>query len=174
MDHHTFSEMAVPKPGGSGGPATSHHEIYFTVHGIVQGWTTAGGKPVAVVDQRSTYNHEIDSGVGFLGWATPALHPRCRAPGWPARQQVRYTFNWFYVDNQDIGYYVSGRDPIRPANVDPNLPTWGTGVAEWQGFLPADRIRTRSIRRRASSPAGTTSPRLGSRRPTSDYGYGPV
>ena len=24
-----------------------------------------------------------------------------------------------------------------PPNVDPNLPTWGTGIAEWQGFLPA-------------------------------------
>ena len=40
---------------------------------------------------------------------------------------VDYTFNWFYVDSKDIAYYVSGLDPVRPSDVDPNLPTWGTG-----------------------------------------------
>jgi hypothetical protein len=51
--------------------------------------------------------------------------------------KIGFTFNWFYVDDRDTGYFVSGLDPIRPSNVDPNLPTWGTGVSEWQGFLPA-------------------------------------
>ena len=41
---------------------------------MVQGWTTARhGKPVAVVDQRSTYNHDVDSVIGFLHWGQPAL-----------------------------------------------------------------------------------------------------
>ena len=30
-------------------------------------------QPVAVVNQRSTYNHEVDSVVGFLGWGRPAV-----------------------------------------------------------------------------------------------------
>jgi hypothetical protein len=119
-----------------GGPVVIHHQLYNTVHGIVQGWTTAGGKPVAVVSQRSTFGHEVDSGVGFLHWNTPSLTSSPQT--WQAgAQQVQYTFNWFYVDSQHIAYYQSGLDPVRPASVDPNLPSWGTGVAEWQGFLPA-------------------------------------
>ena len=55
------------------------------------------------------------------------------------RPKVDYTFNWLYVDDRDTGYFVSGLDPVRPTNVDPNLPTWGTGNAEWQGFLPASQ-----------------------------------
>ena len=74
MDHQTFTETALPKPGGVGPPVVITHELYNTVHGIVQGWTTAdGGKPVAVADQRSTFNHEVDSGVGFLHFNTPSL-----------------------------------------------------------------------------------------------------
>ncbi len=136
MTHHTFTEHCVPKLGGTGAPVVIHHQLYNTGHGIVQGWTTAGGKPVAVVNQRSTFGHDVDSGVGFLHWNTPSLTtgPRSWMVG---AEQVQFTFNWFYVDDKHIAYYQSGRDPIRPSDVDPNLPTWGTGAAEWRGFLPA-------------------------------------
>jgi acyl-homoserine lactone acylase PvdQ len=139
MTHETFTETAVPKPGGVGAPTVINHEVYLTRHGIVQGWTTAdGGGPVAVVNQRSTYGHEIDSVVGFLHWADPGLTHD--AASWTAgAAQVGYTFNWFYVDAHHIAYYNSGLDPVRPSGVDPNLPTWGTGQAEWQGFLSADQ-----------------------------------
>ncbi len=113
-----------------------NHAIHLTVHGVVQGWTTAlHGKPVAVVNQRSTYNHDVDSVIGFLHFGEPALthSPQSWMVG---ASEVDYTFNWFYVDNKNIAYYVSGLDPVRPSFVDPNLPTWGTGGAEWRGFLP--------------------------------------
>jgi acyl-homoserine lactone acylase PvdQ len=138
MTHETFTETAVPKPGGAGAPTVITHDLYLTRHGIVQGWTTAdGGSPVAVVDQRSTYDHEVDSVIGFVHWADPgSTHD---AASWTAgAAQIGYTFNWFYVDAHDIAYYNSGLDPVRPSSVDPNLPTWGTGQAEWQGFLPAN------------------------------------
>jgi acyl-homoserine lactone acylase PvdQ len=136
MSHHTFTETALPKPGGPGLPVVIRHQLYNTVHGIVQGWTTAGGRSAAVVSQRSTFGHEIDSGAGFLRWNTPSLttSPQTWMLG---AEQIGYTFNWFYVDSRHIAYYQSGLDPLRPAGVDPNLPTWGTGDAEWQGFLPA-------------------------------------
>ncbi len=102
--HDTFTEVAAPKPGGPGAPAVINHDVYLTVHGIVQGWTTADhGKPVAVVDQRSTYNHEADSGVAFLRWADPSLTHDVTSLMTGA-EQINYTFNWFYVDNKDIGY----------------------------------------------------------------------
>ncbi|MBV9039397.1 MAG: penicillin acylase family protein [Acidimicrobiia bacterium] len=137
MQKETFTEVGVPKAGGQGAPAVINHTIYLTRHGVVQGWTTAQGKPVAVVDQRSTFNHELDSGIGFLDWADPAVTHD--ATSWLAgASEIYYTFNWLYVDTRDIAEFTSGLDPIRPSNVDPNLPTWGTGNAEWQGWLPPD------------------------------------
>ena len=135
MVHERFSETAITKPGGVGAPAVLTHDVYLTAHGIVQGWTTAaGGKPVAIVNQRSTYNHDVDSVIGFLGFGEPAVTHDVTS--WmQAAAQIQYTFNWFYVDDRDTGYFVSGKDPIRPSTVDPSLPTWGTGIAEWQGFL---------------------------------------
>jgi acyl-homoserine lactone acylase PvdQ len=129
-----YKETAYPKPGGQGAPANIDHVIHRTLHGVVQGWTTWHGKPVAVVLQRSTYNHDVDSVIGFLGWGQPALTHNVHT--WMLHAaQIQYTFNWFYVDNRDIGYYVSGKDPIRRSFVDPSVPQWGTGNAEWKGFL---------------------------------------
>jgi acyl-homoserine lactone acylase PvdQ len=135
MVHETFSESVIPKVGSGGGaPATLDHEIYKTRHGVVQGWTEVHGHPVAVVNQRSTYNHDIDSVVGFLGFGDPSrtheMHSWMRSAN-----QIGYTFNWLYVDSHDTGYFVSGRDPRRNPHADPTLPTWGTGKAEWRGFL---------------------------------------
>jgi acyl-homoserine lactone acylase PvdQ len=134
MVHETYSEMAVPKPGGTGSPVNLVHEIYRTVHGVVQGWTTVHGRPVAIVTQRSTYNHDIDSIVGFLQFADPNyVH---NVTSWMhAASHVNYTFNWLYVDNKDTGYYASGLDPVRNPAEDTSLPTWGTGQAEWRGYL---------------------------------------
>ena len=74
MTTEHFKEVAYPKPGGQGQPTYIDHVIHLTVHGVVQGWTTAaGGKPVAVVDQRSTFGHDVDSVIGFLHFGEPAL-----------------------------------------------------------------------------------------------------
>jgi acyl-homoserine lactone acylase PvdQ len=174
MTHDTFTEMAVPKPGGPGAPTVINHDIYRTQHGVVQGWTTAqNGKPVAVVNQRSTYNHEVDSVVGFIHWGQPALTHDVRS--WMAgAAQISYTFNWFYVDSRDIGYYSSGKLPVRAPNADPNLPTWGTGVAEWQGFL-ADSAHPHEVN--PSSGFFTNwnnkpAPQFSAS--DAQYGYGPV
>ncbi len=134
MKHEEFDETALPKASGAGAPAMLKHSIYKTRHGVVQGWTTVKGKPVAIVQQRSTYNHDIDSVVGFLGFANP--HLTHDAASWmKSAGKISFTFNWFYADNRDTGYYVSGRDPVRNPAVDPTLPTWGTGKAEWRGYL---------------------------------------
>jgi acyl-homoserine lactone acylase PvdQ len=135
MVHETFSESVLPKAGSGGGaPATIDHQIYQTRHGVVQGWTRVHGAPVAVVDQRSTYHHDIDSVVGFLGFGDPTrthgVHSWMRSAN-----RIGYTFNWLYVDSRDTGYFVSGRDPRRNPHADPTLPTWGTGKTEWRGFL---------------------------------------
>ena len=173
MVAETFTETALPKVGGLGGPAVISHKIYLTVHGIVQGWTTSGGKPVAIVNQRSTFGHDVDSVVGFLGFGMPSK--TYDVTSWMANAaNILYTFNWFYVDDTDTGYFVSGLDPVRPTNVDPTLPTWGTGISEWQGYLtPAQHVHE------ADPPQGffvswNNKPAPGFAAADDQYGYGQV
>ncbi len=47
------------------------------------------------------------------------------------------TFNSFYMDSKNVAMFGAGLLPIRPAGIDPSLPTVGTGQYEWKGFLPA-------------------------------------
>ena len=174
MTHEVFTEVGVPKPGGQGGPAVIVHDVYLTVHGVVQGWTTAdGGRPVAVVDQRSTFDHELDSGIGFLEFADPGVVSD--PSSWMrAAQDIDYTFNWFYVDDQHIAYYVSGLDPVRPGDVDPNLPSWGTGIAEWQGFLPPDQHPHEIDPPQGYFVSWNNKPAPGFSAADDDYSMGPV
>jgi acyl-homoserine lactone acylase PvdQ len=137
MVAETFDDDGVTSPGATGAPAAITHVIYLTNDGIVQGWTTTDGgkKVIAIVNERSTYNHDIDSVIGFVAWGTPSL--TYDATSWMhGAGEIEYTFNWFYVDDRDDAYYVSGLDPIRPTDLDPDLPASGTGNAEWQGYLP--------------------------------------
>jgi acyl-homoserine lactone acylase PvdQ len=174
MTHEVYSETAFPKPGGVGTPAVINHDIYRTSHGVVQGWTTAaGGQPVAVVNQRSTYDHDVDSVVGFLRWGQPAL-THDEASWKQGAALIGYTFNWFYVDNRDTGYFVSGRDPVRPADVDPNLPSWGTGNAEWTGFLPAAQHPQEVNPPQGFFVSWNNKPAPKFSAADEQYGYGPV
>lgn len=173
MVKETFTETALPKLGGTGTPSHIVHNIYLTRHGIVQGWTTSGGKPVAIVSQRSTFGHDVDSVVGFLGFGMPSkTHD---VTSWMANAaNILYTFNWFYVDDTDTGYFVSGLDPIRPSNVDPSLPTWGTGGSEWQGFLPAAAHVHESNPPSGFFVSWNNKPAPGFAAADDQYGYGQV
>ncbi|MDT4976954.1 MAG: hypothetical protein QOG98_2712 [Pseudonocardiales bacterium] len=174
MVQESFDELALPKPGGLGAPALLKHDIYLTNHGIVQGWTTAGGgKPVAVVNQRSTYNHDVDSIVGFLGFGQPAMTHDV-ASWMQSAAKIQYTFNWFYVDDKDTGYFVSGQDPVRPSNVDPTLPTWGTGGSEWQGYLPASKHVQQVNPAQGFFVSWNNKPAPGFAAADDQYGYGQV
>jgi acyl-homoserine lactone acylase PvdQ len=150
------------------------HKIHLTVHGVVQGWTTAlGGQPVAEVNQRSTYGHDVDSIIGFLGFGEPSLTHSPQS--WmKSAGNIGFTFNWFYVDSKNIAYYVSGRDPIRPPDVNPNLPTWGTGGSEWRGFLPAARHVHEVNPPRGFFDSWNNKPAPGFSAADNQYGYGPV
>ena len=173
MTEHTFAETAVTKPGGIGGPTTLSHEIYWTVHGIVQGWTTAGGRPVAVVDERSTYMHEPDSFVGFLRWNTPSL--TTGPSSWlQGVADVGYGFNWIYVDDRHIAYGVSGRDWAIPSDVDPDLPIWGTGGAEWSRLLPFARHPHAIDPRQEWLTSWNNKPAPGFSASDDMFGWGPV
>ncbi len=134
MNHEDFIETATPTLAGGGVKATIDHSIYFSNTGIVQGWTTVKKQPVAVVDERTTYGHDGDSGLGFLAIGMPSLTYNAKTFE-KAASKIVFTFNWFYVGRNNIAYYESGLDPIRPTNFDPNFPTSGSGNASWTGYL---------------------------------------
>jgi acyl-homoserine lactone acylase PvdQ len=107
--------------------------FHTTVHGPVVGYATVGGEKVAISSKRSSYgkdsldllynrrlsNGQVHSAKSFLKAAS--LTPQ--------------TFNSFYIDDQHIAMYTAGLLPVRNKNVDPGLPTLGTGKYEWTGFV---------------------------------------
>ncbi len=188
MDYHDDSEQAPPKPGGTGiappPDLTIHHDIYRTnpadpIQGVVLGFTKspAAGqtavRDVAIVTQRSTYGHELDSAEGFLHWQHPSLTHD--AASWmEGAEKIGYTFNWFYIDNRDIAYHVSGNDPIRPTNYDATLPTWGDGSTEWQGFLSNAGHPQEINPKQGFLTSWNNKPAPGFGASDATYGFGPV
>ena len=104
-----------------------------TVHGPVIGYATVDGERVAISRKRSSYgrdsldllynrrlsNGQVHSAKSFMKAAS--LTPQ--------------TFNSFYIDEENVAMYGAGRLPLRNKDVDPGLPTKGTGKYEWEGFL---------------------------------------
>ena len=105
-----------------------------TVHGPVSAYATVEGRPVAISRKRSTRNRELLAGPFFFSLSTGAVHSAKEFLSLASTMEL--SFNWHYLDDHDIAFFTSGRLPIRPASVDPGLPTKGTGEFEWAGFLP--------------------------------------
>ena len=133
MDRDVHEELATPTAATPGLPKQYRFLVLRTQHGIVQLRTTVDGAPVAIVIQRSTYGRELDSALGFERLGNPDLvHD---AAGFrDAVSAIDYTFNWFYVDDQDIAYYSSGRLPLRADGVDGHLPRWGDAPVRLAGL----------------------------------------
>ena len=89
--------------------------------------------PVAFAQQRSTYFHEADSARAFVGLNQPSKVQNAE-DFQQVMNEINFTFNWFYADDRDIAYFNSGDNPVRAAGADPDLPTWGTGEYDWQGW----------------------------------------
>jgi acyl-homoserine lactone acylase PvdQ len=173
MDARTHTETALPNITAPGLPKQLTFQVLRTGHGIVQLRTTVGGTPVAIVLQRSTYQHEVDSVIGFARADDPG-YVHDAASFQRAMEGVDYTFNWFYADSRDIAYYGSGLLPQRSADVEFDLPRWGDARYDWQGFLPFE-----SHARQINPPTGylvswNNKQAPGFSAADNDWGYGPV
>jgi len=106
-----------------------------TIHGPVRAYATVDGRKVAISVKRSTRGREL----GSLGFFLDLSMNRVRSAKdfVRAASTMELTFNWVYADSRSIAQFTSGRLPLRPATVDPGLPTKGTGEYEWQGFAAA-------------------------------------
>jgi acyl-homoserine lactone acylase PvdQ len=120
--------LADQTPPGS---ETLHAER--TKLGLVAGRGTYKGKPMLYTVLRSTYQHEVDSAVGFSQFNEPGA---IRSPQdfQRAAGSIGYTFNWFYVDSRHIAYFNSGNNPVRAKGTTGQLPMAAT--REWRDFNP--------------------------------------
>jgi acyl-homoserine lactone acylase PvdQ len=116
-------------------PGTEKLVTQRTKLGLVIGRATVGGKPVAYTSLRTTYMHEVDSALGFVGFNDPN---QMTSPHdfQVAASKIGYTFNWLYVDDKHDAYYNSGWNPAKAPGVDPNFPVTGAQQFEWRGFNP--------------------------------------
>ncbi|MFJ2200254.1 penicillin acylase family protein [Streptomyces violaceusniger] len=112
-------------------------QVYRTKYGLVTHRATVDGKPVAYTMLRSTYRHEADSIIGFQMLNDPDYVKDAKSFQ-SAAQNINYTFNWFYADSRQTGYYNSGLNPVRAADVDASLPVKGEAAYEWRDFDPKD------------------------------------
>ncbi|MET0761709.1 MAG: penicillin acylase family protein, partial [Thermoleophilaceae bacterium] len=126
----------TPNPIDDSPAETFRMEAHRTVHGIVSQRGKVNGKPVAFAQQRSTYQHESDSALGFSLFNTPGAISNAR-DFQQAASKIGFSFNWFYADDRDIGYFNSGNNPVRAPGADPDFPNWGTGRWDWQNWNPS-------------------------------------
>jgi acyl-homoserine lactone acylase PvdQ len=155
----TQREYSVTTPVAATDPAPQR-EVRFralrSVHGPIQATATVGGAPVAIASARSTYFHELDSTRAFKRFNFNEV--RSPASFQKAAGLINFAFNWFYVDDRDIGWLQSGWFPKRRRGVNPSLPAWGTGEWDWQGFKPkgfrASRLKTSALPQERNPKSG--------------------
>lgn len=113
----------------NGAPVT--FEIASTVHGPVVEWSTAGN--VAFSQRLSTRGYE------FANWTAMVEMARARSFDEFVEKGIKKIPEPFGVcygdDDGKIAFWETGMIPVRPAGIDPRLPTPGTGEYEWQGML---------------------------------------
>jgi acyl-homoserine lactone acylase PvdQ len=111
------------------------HELTFeeTVHGPVQGTVMVGGQPYAIAKDRSTRGREPAGELAFSDFDSNRVHNPQQF--FSAANELETTFNIPYIDSKNIAYFSAGRLPILAPGTDPSLPTLGTGLFDWRGFL---------------------------------------
>lgn len=142
--NHT--QVAVPTAAGApedpGDVLLSWRVERSPIYGpLIARGTLEDGTPVAVAVYRSTYFRETQSAPSFH-FLNSTSH---MARGFEAFREAfgdwnEFSFNWFYIDDEHIGYQSSCRCPRRSPGVDPYLPTWGTGEQDWNDFLDKDEL----------------------------------
>ena len=113
--------------------AVQRRVIRTAEYGPVIGFAAVGGQPVALTRQRSTYFAELDTALPFLQATRNDVHDVRSFQ--EVFNNTTGSFNWFYIDDRDIAFFHSGLYPRRAAGVHPELPSWGNGQFDWQGFI---------------------------------------
>ncbi len=135
MYERTDTWLAKPTAGGVPDPGAESVVVRNTTmrtdNGIVQTRGTVDGKPVAFVEQRTSFKKEVDSALTYVEIQDP---DKIRGPRdfQKAFAKFSFSFNWFYLDGEDISFILGGYYPRRTEGVSRSLPTWGTDRWDWK------------------------------------------
>ena len=102
-------------------------------YGLVQSFATVDNTPVAYTSLRSTYMREVDSIIGFQRFNDPDEVTSAESFT-EAAYDIKYAFNWHYVDSEDIAFVNSGANPVRLEGTNPNMPIDASSEAGWSGW----------------------------------------
>jgi acyl-homoserine lactone acylase PvdQ len=142
MQTLTHSESWTPNLADSTPAGSFTLKAQRTAYGLVMARARIHGRPVAYVNLRTTYMHEIDSAVGFdlLNDPSAMTSPQ---DFFNAAYNIDYTFNWFFANTQHIAYFDSGLNPVRAPHTDPMFPTWAQYA--WRGLNPSAQPTPASV-----------------------------
>ena len=115
---------------GTPNQKVTRHVLRAPDYGPVYATATVNGEPVALATQRSTFFGEADSVKTFL--ITSRNEVTDPDSFFDAFNRTTGTFNWLYLDSENIAYFNSSLLPIRADGIHPDLPQWGTGEFDWQ------------------------------------------
>jgi acyl-homoserine lactone acylase PvdQ len=113
-------------------PRQVHLLVHRSVHGPIHARATVNGAPVAIAEARSTYFNELQSAFAFKRLNFNQVESAREFQR--TMRRVNFAFNWFYADDRDIAYTLSGWYPRRAQGTHPDFPAWGSGRWDWQGF----------------------------------------
>jgi acyl-homoserine lactone acylase PvdQ len=142
MEKVEHTNKWTPNASDKTPPGEETLTAYRTVHGIVYARGTVKGKPVAFVNDRTTYFHEADSVIGLQELNEPGVITGPKRFQ-EAVSKINFGFNWSYVDAKNIAYYLSGWYPERARGTSPDFPILGTGQYDYQGFEP--KLHTQKV-----------------------------
>jgi acyl-homoserine lactone acylase PvdQ len=103
-------------------------------YGLIQARGVVDGQPVAFARQRVSYGGEVDSALTYIEMMNPDLINGAE-DFQRAFSRFNFTFNWFYVDGEDIAFQLGGAHPLRAPGTDPDLPVWDADKWRWPSLL---------------------------------------
>lgn len=110
------------------------HEVAWTVHGPVVEWDQ--GNHIAYTERYAERGKELDNWVAIVELARAKSLAEFEAKG---VSRLAWNLGICYGDEDgQFGFWEAGIIPKRPTNVDPRLPTPGTGEYEWTQSLSAE------------------------------------
>jgi len=102
--------------------------------GIVLGRGLVEGVPHAFVRVRASYGGEVDSAITYVEMMDPdRIHGA--ADFQEAFGKFNFTFNWFFVGEEEIAWQLGGDHPLRAAGTSSDFPIRNAPDNRWTGVL---------------------------------------
>ena len=131
-------DQTVTTPYSVLDPTTPPQKITYrtmrSVHGPVFAFARVHGAPVTLSKAKAVDFRELGAAIPFMRLAEN--QPRSALGFKHVMSPFPGTENWFYVDRRDVVFIQSGIYPRHARGSDVDLPYWGDGRADWQGFNP--------------------------------------